>query len=77
MSTKQSVKNIINAAYDVIPHLLINSPKHQNVVSVSVRTKESMLIPIYERQQMDADVEVDEEAEEAKEAGQEPKKKIE
>jgi hypothetical protein len=50
MSVKANVKNILNGAYDVIPHLLLDSAKGTNVEYIRVRTKDSIQVPIFKRE---------------------------
>ena len=50
MSVKANVKNVVNGAYDVIPHLLLDSAKGTNVEYLRVRTKDSVQVPIFKRE---------------------------
>jgi hypothetical protein len=47
MSLKESVKNIIHGIYNTVPHILRESIKHTKVRQISIKTADSISLPIF------------------------------
>jgi len=47
MGVKDIVKNIIHGVYNVIPHVLKDAVKHTKIKQISIKTINSISIPIY------------------------------
>jgi len=47
MGLKETVKNIIHGVYNTLPHILKDSISHSKVRQVSIKTSESISLPIF------------------------------
>jgi hypothetical protein len=47
MQTSECVKNIINLIYDIIPQILVESPKNSTIKKISLLCDKSKLLEIY------------------------------
>ncbi len=48
MELKSVVKNVIHAVYNTIPHILKQSLKHTKIKQISIKTAQSISLPIYD-----------------------------
>jgi len=48
MELKSIVKNIIHAVYNTVPHILKQSLKHTRIKQISIKTSQSISLPIYD-----------------------------
>lgn len=47
MGTKECVKNVINLVYDLIPQILVESPKNSTIMKISLLCDKSKCLEIY------------------------------
>lgn len=57
MGTKDAVKNIIHGVYNTVPHILKEAIKHSKIRQISIKTAESISLPIF-NQLTDEELEV-------------------
>lgn len=47
MSVKDTVKNVIHGIYNTVPHILRDAIKHTRVRQISIKTADSISLPIF------------------------------
>ena len=47
MGLKDVVKNVIHGVYNVVPHILKDAIKHTKIRQISIKTAESISLPIF------------------------------
>lgn len=80
MGVKDAVKNIIHGVYNTVPYILKDAIKHSKIRQISIKTSESISLPIFNQlsdEELDALMNVDTEGGDDEKAAKIPEEDFE